>query len=200
MPSAPFPVIERAYESIFGDTTISEEILPLEEVSNEIERRRYTIGVDELANVMLRRAHVNWLGAIRGISSAEPPPEIVHFIQGHLRKRVIFHFSGHGHAPQPVTTTNDDLHIRFSRLAHHWRAETAFLSSPSDIVLNLNYQQIIGMGPAVVPLIMEELEQNGGYWYWALRAITGADPVPPDERGDARKMKEAWLNWYRQSK
>jgi hypothetical protein len=99
----------------------------------------------------------------------------------------------------PVDADNE-FHDRFKELAHHWRDETAFLSAPADIILNFNYQQIIGMGPDVVPLIIQELRDRGGYWYWALRAITGADPVLPDERGNFTRMKAAWLRWHQQNK
>jgi hypothetical protein len=100
----------------------------------------------------------------------------------------------------PIVDDDTEIRNRFNDLTRLWREETVFLSSPADIILNFNYQQIIGMGPTVVPLIIEELQNRGGFWYWALRAITGADPVPPKYRGNSIKMKETWLNWYRQNR
>lgn len=40
-------------------------------------------------------------------------------------------------------------------------------------------QRIIGMGPVVVPLILEELRREPDHWFWALEMLTEDDPVPP---------------------
>ena len=32
-------------------------------------------------------------------------------------------------------------------------------------------------------------------WFWALHAITGANPVPAASRGNVQAMAEAWLQW-----
>lgn len=57
------------------------------------------------------------------------------------------------------------------------------------------YQQIIGMGRTAIPYILEELAERGGHWFWALRAITGENPVDGSDQGDVEKMKLAWLQW-----
>lgn len=54
------------------------------------------------------------------------------------------------------------------------------------------------MGPAALPLVLRELEEHGGQWFWALEAIAGVDPVPPQDRGRVQAMKEAWLRWRRE--
>jgi hypothetical protein len=59
------------------------------------------------------------------------------------------------------------------------------------------YQRIIGMGPAVVPLILEELEREPGHWFWALESITEQNPVPPESAGKVGQMAEAWTRWGR---
>lgn len=86
---------------------------------------------------------------------------------------------------------------QFDELADEWRQETALTSSMSEIVLNAAYQRIIGMGWAAVPLIMEELSRSPDHWFWALRSITGANPVAPDQEGDLDAMTQAWLRWGR---
>ncbi len=45
------------------------------------------------------------------------------------------------------------------------------------------HQQLIGMGPVVVPLILEELRREPEFWFWALEAITNEQPVPPESIG-----------------
>jgi hypothetical protein len=57
------------------------------------------------------------------------------------------------------------------------------------------YQQIIGMGPAVLPLLLDELAREPDHWFWALWAITGSDPVPSESRGKVGEMAQAWLKW-----
>ncbi len=91
--------------------------------------------------------------------------------------------------------TDNSVRLRFNELKDNWKSETAFLSSISDIVLNFNYQMIIGIGPDVLPLIMEEMKAEQGHWFWALKAIAGVDPVPPEVRGDMARMTHAWLEW-----
>lgn len=94
-------------------------------------------------------------------------------------------------ATEPVETFED----KFRWLASMWRAETAYVSSSSDLVAHPAFQEIVGMGPPVIPLLLRELEKRTGHWHRALRRITGADPVPPAERGNIEKTVEAWLRW-----
>jgi hypothetical protein len=76
-----------------------------------------------------------------------------------------------------------------------WRVETAYVSSSSDLVAHSAFQEIVGMGPAVIPLLLRQLEDRTGHWHRALRLITGADPVPPADRGNTDRAAEAWLRW-----
>ncbi len=87
---------------------------------------------------------------------------------------------------------------KFSELADQWRTETAFTSSVSEMAMNDAYQKIIGMGKAALPLILRELEREPDHWFWALRAITRENPVPPEDMGDVEKMADAWLRLARE--
>ena len=40
------------------------------------------------------------------------------------------------------------------------------------------------MGQPAVPLILERMRSQGGHWFHALRYITGADPVNPEDLGN----------------
>jgi hypothetical protein len=84
---------------------------------------------------------------------------------------------------------------RFRRLEAVWNAETAYLSSPTAIVEHPAFQEIIGMGEAVVPLMLRDLTERPRLWVWALPEITGVNPVPPSDRGKIARMTEAWLRW-----
>jgi hypothetical protein len=94
--------------------------------------------------------------------------------------------------PEPVETTEN----KFRRLASVWQAETAYFSSSSDLVAHPACQEIIAIGPAVIPLLLRELEHHtDGHWHRGLRQITGVDPAPSADRGNIDKAAEAWLRW-----
>jgi hypothetical protein len=97
--------------------------------------------------------------------------------------------------PAPPTET---LEQRFRRLEATWDADTRFLSDPQRIIEHPAFQEIIGLGTDVVPLLLKDLEREPGLWVWALPRITGENPVSPSEGGNIRKMTEAWLRWGRQ--
>ncbi len=84
----------------------------------------------------------------------------------------------------------------FSDLAQRWRRETAAHSVLQKKVLHPAYQRIIGLGPAVVPYILRELQREPAHWFWALNAITGADPAPAGST--FQEAAEAWLKWGRE--
>ena len=86
-------------------------------------------------------------------------------------------------------------HQRFLELADQWKSETVLLSSTDQVTKHPAHQEIISVGEPVVPLILERMQSQGGHWFHALREITGADPVSPDDRGNGPAMQEAWLDW-----
>jgi hypothetical protein len=96
------------------------------------------------------------------------------------------------------TDIGAELEKKFNRLAHDWRDETYHLSSITQMVLNSNYQRIIGMGPAVLPMLFNELKKEPDHWFWALRAITEEDPTRREDAGDLEKMRAAWLDWAKE--
>lgn len=85
----------------------------------------------------------------------------------------------------------------FARLAARWKERAAIHSDTRRTAMFPEYQRIIGMGPAVLPLILESLQRETDHWFWALESITGEDPVPPEDRGSIRKMADAWVAWGR---
>lgn len=102
------------------------------------------------------------------------------------------------HFGEPVSRR--PLVQQFQDLVATWRKETAFVSSVDRMVLNSAYLQIIGLGPDVIPLLLRELQREPNHWFCALHALTAADPVPEKDRGDIRRMCEAWIHWGRRVK
>ena len=89
------------------------------------------------------------------------------------------------------------IETTFLELAEQWRRKTGMLSVTSKISMHPAYQRIIGIGQPVVPLIMGELERDPDHWFWALSAITGANPVKREQRGRLNQMAQAWIEWGR---
>jgi hypothetical protein len=84
---------------------------------------------------------------------------------------------------------------RFNVLAAEWKEGVRLLSDTNEICSHSAYQGIIGMGVLGLPFIFAELEREPDQWFWALKAITGHDPVGEDERGNLVLMTKAWLRW-----
>lgn len=83
----------------------------------------------------------------------------------------------------------------FQELAARWRAETFHMSSTHDVVLHPAYQQIIGLGISIVPLLLRELQERPEPWFWALTALTDDDPTVGTKTFD--EAVQAWLSWGR---
>jgi len=95
-------------------------------------------------------------------------------------------------------SADDGLRIAFEQLALTWSTETAHLSSPTKLAEHPAYRQIIGLGPAILPLLLHDLAEHQRFWFPALSAITGENPVPETAAGNIRQMIEAWTTWGRE--
>jgi len=91
-----------------------------------------------------------------------------------------------------------ELETTFYQLVEQWKSETRGISSTEQLSVHPAYQQIIGMGRDVIPLLLRELEKNSGRWFWALKSISREEPVTPEQRGKTKEMISAWLNWGRE--
>lgn len=102
--------------------------------------------------------------------------------------------------PRGTLLAVDDVHewLEFQCLVAEWRTQRGAMSSITEAALCSAYQRIIGMGPSALPFILLELKNEGDepdQWFWALKAITGEDPVREEDRGDFLAMSHAWLAW-----
>lgn len=95
-----------------------------------------------------------------------------------------------------VTAGEESISEEFERLKENWEEETAHVASPREKAIHPSYQRIIGMGMAAVPFILSELKRKPDHWFWALKAITGVDPVPAEDMGDMEQMAEDWVDWF----
>ncbi len=95
----------------------------------------------------------------------------------------------------PISREQDIPSKKFFTLKAQWENETVMLSSATEIAMHPAYQKIIGMGDTAIPFILNEMQKKPGHWFWALKSITGEDPVLPEQRGRVGEMTEAWLHW-----
>jgi hypothetical protein len=99
-------------------------------------------------------------------------------------------------AKQPADTPVDEtLEEHFRRLEAAWLAAVGYSSSSTVLRNHPAFQEIVGLGEVVVPLMLRDLAERPRLWVWALHRITGADPVPAADRGNIGKMTDAWLRW-----
>jgi hypothetical protein len=99
--------------------------------------------------------------------------------------------------PSPTVQPSEAVEARFRRLAATWDQATGHLSSMTAASNHPAYQEIIRLGPEVVPFLLRDLEENESQWFVALRQITGVNPIPSSAAGNVPKMIEAWLQWAR---
>jgi hypothetical protein len=199
MASTPLAVVREAYEINFGRA--ADATLPVEEMRNE-RQRRYTYEGRALVEAITNEEPIGWEEVQTLLSDTDVISHLTLFLHSSPPEHTII---WEAYEPtteisrDPARSADEELHDRFAELSRKWHEETDILSSPADIFLNFNYQQIIGMGSAVLPLIMEEFRAHGGRWFWALRAITGTDPVPAAAYGNAKEIRQAWLDWWQQN-
>ena len=91
------------------------------------------------------------------------------------------------------TSPTETVEQRFRQLEAIWEADTMYLSDSHRIIAHPAFQEIIGMGEAVVPFMLSDIEKGPSQWVWALPGITGENPVAPGDGGNITKMGEAWL-------
>lgn len=134
-----------------------------------------------MAQSMFRPAQAEQLlGRCVYLSSVDPTPTIRSWVTGFVQTAPIF---------RPAALD------KFRTLVSNWRATRNQFGSVLEMCSHPAYQRIIGMGQEAVPLILRELEQQVDHWFWALKAITGADPILEHHRGQLPLMAEDWLDW-----
>ena len=97
-----------------------------------------------------------------------------------------------------ISLRKTDPQLAFEALASEWKEQVGGSSFVAEKTNHPAYQKIIEMGSVVVPFILRELEQKPTHWFEALKAITGANPIQPEQRGRTKQMAQAWLNWGRE--
>ena len=82
---------------------------------------------------------------------------------------------------------------KLRRLEALWLTDTEFLSDARRIIDHPAFRQIVLLGREVVPVLLRDLQAKPSLLVWALPEMTGANPVPPADAGNIRKMSDAWV-------
>lgn len=145
------------------------------------------------------RRYGQWIDAPKSNYYLLKKTEANSVLKGNSQRTAAVEISFYSAGSPRCAPTRDDSHkSRFFNLANQWRRETAHMSVMSSIIAHPAYQQIIEMGANALPFIFSELKREPDHWFVALRAITGENPVQPNDRGRLGKMTDAWLGWGRQ--
>src|SRR5438132_14068397 len=95
------------------------------------------------------------------------------------------------HGAATTAATGPEWEQRFHELVATWKRERGPHSSSARLAEHPAYQAIIRMGPEVVPLLLRELEREPDHCFRALHALTAANPVPSESKGNVREMAAA---------
>jgi len=98
-----------------------------------------------------------------------------------------------------LTHQKENLAIKFNQLSSEVIEDCIMVSSPTNIALHPSYQKIIGLGEDAIPLLIKELNNQPTFWFWALQAISGINPVPKYERGKISVMVKRWKRWAKEN-
>lgn len=85
-------------------------------------------------------------------------------------------------------------YLIFKKYLDAWHNETILLSNPNDIMDNEHFKAICQMGEAIVPYIINEIEEKPGILVWALNVIYGRTI------GHGLTVTEAcekWVEWFK---
>ncbi len=102
-------------------------------------------------------------------------------------------------APLAMAQSTEALHRRFLILADEWRLKRALVSSIERMTKIPEYQEIIRMGVAATPWIIDQLRAQPDHWFPALEAVTGVNPVKTSSEGHMAEMASDWCAWFEQN-
>lgn len=89
---------------------------------------------------------------------------------------------------------------RFKTLADQWEQETLFISSADDMIANQSYQDIIKLGPDIIPILIDDMIKTQRPWFHVLCALTKENPVNEEHRGILNEIINDWIKWYHAKK
>jgi hypothetical protein len=93
---------------------------------------------------------------------------------------------------------DDYIRERFKSLVIEWKNATMFFSSTEKITNHISFIKIIGLGPTSIPLILEEIQREPSFLFFALQIITNEDLTEENDAGKVLQICEKWINWAKE--
>lgn len=94
------------------------------------------------------------------------------------------------------------LRERFVELADAWEqhleAERAS-SNPQRKLAHPAFEELVSLGEAAVPLVVERYQQGSLFWGAALARLTGVTAHGDGLSGNLRETRTRWLAWWREN-
>jgi hypothetical protein len=91
------------------------------------------------------------------------------------------------------------LKHHFDKLKDRWLDETRFFSSNFQSMQHPTYFKILSLGESIVPFMLNDLIENKTHWFKALSALTGVNPIQPQNAGNINEMIRDWARWGKQN-
>jgi hypothetical protein len=89
--------------------------------------------------------------------------------------------------------------MKFSEYRAKWENEIQFSSSVTEVISNMWFLKMIGLGKAALPYMRTALEEVGGSWCLAIEAVSGETPdLSEEDSTNFRKLREFWIKWLNQ--
>jgi hypothetical protein len=129
-------------------------------------------------------SHTTFIGSADDLRA---PSTLMQFLTQTISEPIQKYFAIIGSQSMDFPSTKD----KFDALVAAWH-EHQIGSARLDFQ-HSSYHQIIGMGWAAVPYLIERMCAKEPGWMYAVKCITGEQPVPADVRGDA--AIQLWLDW-----
>lgn len=88
---------------------------------------------------------------------------------------------------------------KFERLAVWWESGTMHFSSSRMMKEHPAFQQLVDLGPDIIPLAMERLKRDlGVFWFLVLLELVDNPPDTAVE-GDMAEMRKRWVEWEKKA-
>jgi hypothetical protein len=98
-----------------------------------------------------------------------------------------------------VNNKTISLKDKFEKLTYEWKIRYDMLSFDDQKQNNIHYKAIINLGKDVLPLMIEDMRNDGNSWFDAFEKFTGVWPVP-NGLTKTKEVKKYLVNWYDENK
>ena len=95
-----------------------------------------------------------------------------------------------------MQTLSADLQTQFDELVAEWTKGTIYFSLKHRAVSHPAYRALVGLGPTIIPMVVEKLRHSPSRLFYLLNDLTGENPVPPESAGKTAEIAASWVRWY----